>query len=66
MTSQHPDRRTNPRVVRLPGFIVHEDTGLGTAIKRATTTLGIKPCATCAERAARLDNRITFSPRQRP
>jgi hypothetical protein len=53
------------REIRLPGFI-HEEVGLGEMIKRATTTLGIKPCGPCAERAARLNRRIVLSPWRRP
>jgi hypothetical protein len=67
MSPQHraSGRHSRPREVRLPGFILDEEIGLGTAIKRATTTLGITPCAPCAERAARLDRRVVFSPPRR-
>jgi hypothetical protein len=57
-SSERPPRR---REVRLPGFI-HEEVGLGDAIKRATSTMGIKPCGPCAERAAWLDSRVVLSP----
>jgi hypothetical protein len=49
------------REVRLPGFILHEEIALGDLIKRATSTVGIRPCGACAERAARLNRRIVFS-----
>jgi hypothetical protein len=47
--------------VRLPGFLVEEETGLGDVIKRVTYALGIKPCHGCEERAAALNNWMTFS-----
>ena len=31
--------------VRLPGFLVEEDIGLGDVIKRVTYAMGVKPCA---------------------
>jgi len=46
--------------VRLPVFISDEPVGLGDVIKRATTSIGIKPCGGCAERAARLNSRVMF------
>ncbi len=63
MTEPHPARQ--PRAVRLPGF-VHDEVGLGDAIKRATSAIGIKPCAPCAQRAARLNERVVLAPRKRP
>jgi hypothetical protein len=56
-------RSGRPRAVRLPGF-VQEEVGLGDAIKRATTAIGIKPCAPCAQRAARLNERVVLTPRK--
>ena len=38
------DAGRRPHRVRLPGFIVDEEVGLGDAIKRATYAIGIKPC----------------------
>ncbi|GII75704.1 hypothetical protein Sru01_06860 [Sphaerisporangium rufum] len=49
--------------VRLPGFLVEEEIGLGEVIKRATTSAGIRPCGGCGERAARLDRLVRFTPR---
>ena len=48
--------------VRVPGFLVDDDIGLGTVLKRITTRLGVKPCGGCLKRAATLDRRITFRP----
>jgi hypothetical protein len=50
-----------PYRVRLPGFISDEDVGLGDVIKRATATLGIRPCGSCARRAATLNRWLAFS-----
>jgi len=52
----------NPRHhVRLPGFLVETEIGLGDAIKRATSYLGIKPCGGCQERAKALNRFLTFT-----
>jgi hypothetical protein len=53
-----------PYQVRLPGFIIDEDVGLGEIIKRATSMAWIKPCGGCAERARNLDNWLFFSNRR--
>ncbi|HKC62400.1 MAG TPA: hypothetical protein VKB86_02125 [Pyrinomonadaceae bacterium] len=49
-----------PYRVRLPGFI-SEEIGLGDVIKRATSSIGIKPCGGCQRRAERLNRWIVFS-----
>lgn len=51
--------------VRLPGFVSDEDIGLGDVIKRATSTVGIRPCGGCKQRAAALNRWVTFSGRGR-
>ena len=48
--------------VRLPGFLVEEEVGLGDAIKRITYRLGVEPCAGCEQRAAKLNRWLRFSP----
>jgi hypothetical protein len=53
-----------PYRVRLPGFISDEAVGLGDVIKRATSTVGIKPCGGCARRAAALNRWLAFSGRR--
>lgn len=51
--------------VRLPGFINDdEDVGLGDVIKRATSSVGIRPCGGCVERASRLNDWMVFSKRR--
>jgi len=47
--------------VRLPGFLIDEEIGLGDAIKRATYAMGIKPCGGCEKRAAALNRWMHFS-----
>lgn len=47
--------------VRLPGFLIEEEIGLGDAIKRATYAMGIKPCGGCEKRAAALNTWVHFT-----
>ena len=47
--------------VRLPGFLVEEEIGLGDVVKRATYAMGIKPCGGCEKRAAALNRWMRFS-----
>ena len=49
-----------PRV-RLPGFLMEQEAGLGDLIKKATYAVGIKPCGGCERRAAALNRWMTFS-----
>ena len=60
MTNEKPKQ---PHRVRLPGFISDEPVGLGDAVKRATSSIGIKPCAPCAKRAERLNQWLVFARR---
>jgi len=60
-----PEQDPHPREIRLPGFI-REEVGLGDVIKRATSTIGIRPCGGCRQRATQLNRRIVFSPWRRP
>ena len=53
-----------PRRMRLPGFIIDEEIGLGDVIKRATSYVGIKPCGGCEGRAAALNRRVVFGGRR--
>lgn len=50
-----------PRRIRLPGFVMEEEIGLGDAVKRATRTIGIQPCGGCERRAAALNRWMTLS-----
>ncbi len=47
--------------VRLPGFLVEGEVGLGDVIKRATYVMGIKACAGCERRAAALNRWMRFT-----
>jgi len=53
-------RDTKPFQVRLPGFILDQEVGLGDAIKRVTYAIGMKPCAGCEKRAAILNRWMVF------
>ena len=50
-----------PHRIRLPGFIIEEETGLGDVIKKVTYAMGIKPCAGCEKRAAALNRWMRFT-----
>jgi hypothetical protein len=50
-----------PHRIRLPGFLKDEEVGLGDAIKRATYSVGIRPCGGCGRRAAALNRWMTFT-----
>ena len=53
--------RRQPYRVRLPGFLIEEEIGLGDVIKRVTYTMGIKPCGGCEQRAAALNRWMVLS-----
>jgi hypothetical protein len=50
-----------PHRVRLPGFLIEGETGLGDVIKRITYVMGVKPCNGCETRAAGLNRWMRFS-----
>jgi hypothetical protein len=50
-----------PHRARIPGFLLDQDVGLGTVVKRVTSTFGIKPCGGCEQRAARLNRWLVFA-----
>jgi hypothetical protein len=47
--------------VRMPGFLIEQDIGLGDVIKKATYAVGIKPCAGCERRAEVLNRWVRFT-----
>lgn len=55
--------KSEPFRIRLPGFISETAIGLGDAIKRATSLVGIKSCADCQHRAAIMNTWVVFDPR---
>lgn len=44
--------------VRVPGFVADEEIGLGDAITRVTSRMGIRRCGGCARRAETLDRMV--------
>lgn len=50
--------------VTLPRFITDEDVGLGDAIKRVATGVGLQPCSGCDRRAAALNRWFVFAARR--
>jgi hypothetical protein len=57
--SKEPERPAHR--VRLPGFLIEEEIGLGDAIKRVTYAVGLKPCGGCEKRAAAFNRWMRFS-----
>lgn len=51
--------------IRLPGFVVGDEIGLGDVVERVTRAAGIRPCGACERRAAALNRWIVFGGRQR-
>jgi len=61
-TKNDGEERQDPQHrIRLPGFLIDEEIGLGDAIKRVTYAMGIKPCGGCEKRAAALNRWVHFS-----
>lgn len=56
--------QSQPHRMRLPGFILNKEIGLGDVIKRATATVGIQPCDSCAQRATTLNRWLVFTGKQ--
>jgi hypothetical protein len=60
-TEQEGDAtRSKPRRVRLPGFLIENEVGLGDVIKRATNAIGMTPCGGCERRATSLNRWMSF------
>ena len=57
--------RAEPHRVRLPGFLPDEVIGLGDAVKRVTSLVGIAPCGPCAKRAEKLNSWVVLTGRRR-
>lgn len=51
----------SPHRVRLPGFVIDEEIGLGDVIKQTTSYIGIKSCGSCTKRAAVLNRWLVFT-----
>jgi hypothetical protein len=52
--------RSAPHRVRLPGFLLKEEIGLGDLIKRTSYSIGVPHCEGCERRAEALDRWIRF------
>jgi hypothetical protein len=46
--------------IRLPGFLMQGETGLGDVIKKMTSAIGITPCDACRRRAEVLNRWLSF------
>jgi hypothetical protein len=57
---EHQDDSPRPFRVRLPGFVAGKEVGLGDAIKRMTSAVGIGPCGGCQRRAETLNTRVVL------
>jgi hypothetical protein len=55
-------RPREPHRVRLPGFLIEDEIGLGDVIKHATYAIGIAPCGGCEQRAQTLNRWVRFRP----
>ena len=61
-TESRPGKNESPaHRVRLPGFLIDQEIGLGDLMKKTTYAMGIKPCGGCEKRAAVLNRWMTFS-----
>lgn len=60
LTGNEPERPPQRRL-RLPGFLIEEEIGLGDAVRRVTYAVGIKPCGGCEKRAEALNRWIHFT-----
>lgn len=66
MTTKTPTRRDRqsarePHRVRVPGFLIDAELGLGDAIKRVTYRMGIAPCGGCERRATALNRWVRLT-----
>jgi hypothetical protein len=63
--AEEDSKKHSPHRVSLPAFILDEDIGLGSVVKRVTTTFGIRTCGGCEKRAAKLDRWLRFTSSRR-
>jgi hypothetical protein len=59
--SSDEENRGPTHLVRLPGFLIEEDVGLGDIVKRLSYAVGIKPCSGCENRAQVLNRWLNFT-----
>lgn len=55
------EMQLEPRRVRIPGFIIDDELGLGDVVQRVTYAMGVKPCGGCERRAAALNRWMVFT-----
>jgi hypothetical protein len=55
------DQAVPAHTVRLPGFLLEEEAGLGDLIKKVTYALGVPHCKGCEHRAATLNRWIRLT-----
>jgi len=60
-TAKSETAERQPHRVRLPGFLIEEEVGLGDVVKRVTYAMGLQPCGGCEKRAAALNRWVHFS-----
>jgi hypothetical protein len=53
--------KNQPHCIRLPGFLIEAEIGLGDAVKGITYAMGIKPCDGCEKRANALNRWMRFT-----
>jgi len=58
---KRPSMVVEPFRIRLPGFLIEEQIGLGDVVKRVTYAIGVRPCGGCEKRAAALNRWMTLS-----
>ena len=61
MRRKEKKQEREPRRIRLPGFLLDQDVGLGDVIKKGVSYLGISPCQGCENRRARLNRWMVFT-----
>jgi hypothetical protein len=60
VTMENKKDPPSQHTLRLPGFLIEEEVGLGDLIKRTTSAFGIRPCGGCERRAAILNRWLTI------
>lgn len=69
-TNQKPEPPTEgeapakPFTVRLPGFVSDHAIGLGDVVTRVATRVGFTACGGCTQRAAQMNQWISFTGRR--
>lgn len=66
MTHEKPAKKAaeeaqRPHKIRLPGFLIDQETGLGDVVKKTTSYIGIHPCGGCDRRAAAMNRWLVFT-----